>query len=180
MTSIKSIYLTQPLIKLSFSRIAIFSVVFTALAVATPWVFHQFSLAGPIFLPMHFFVLIAGLLFGWRTGLVVGLATPLVSFFTSGMPPIPVLPQITIETAFYGLAAGLMREKFNLNIWLSLILALVIGRFAMGVAVFALKDINTFVHVWSVTKVGFWGIALQLIFVVPVVNLISSWIKSKN
>ena len=60
-------------------RSYVFTAGFISLAVATPWVFHQFYLAGPTFLPMHIFVLVAGLLFGWRAGLIVGLFTPLVS-----------------------------------------------------------------------------------------------------
>jgi hypothetical protein len=44
--------------------------VFVMLAVAVPWVFHQFHLAGPTFLPMHIFVILAGLLFGWRAGVL--------------------------------------------------------------------------------------------------------------
>lgn len=180
MISIKSLYLTQPIVKLSTLRLALFAVVFTALAVATPWFAHQFNLAGPIFLPLHFFVLVAALTFGWRVGLFVGIATPLVSYFTSGMPLLPVLPQITLEITFYGLTAGILREKFNLNIWLVLILAMIVGRIALGVGAFILKDINPFLHVFQVIKLGWPGILLQLILVVPITNLLLKWIKSEN
>jgi hypothetical protein len=78
-----------------------FTAIFVALAVATPWVFHHFYLAGPTFLPMHIFVLLAGLLFGWRAGLIVGLFTPLVSYGVSGMPVLTLLPQIVVELSFY-------------------------------------------------------------------------------
>ena len=54
-------------------RAYIVTIIFVLLDVAVPWVFHQFHLAGPTFLPMHIFVFIAGLLFGWRVGLIVGL-----------------------------------------------------------------------------------------------------------
>src|SRR4030043_1277300 len=78
-------------------RSYVLTAVFVMLAVFVPWVFHQFHLAGPTFLPMHIFVLIAGLLCGWRAGLLVGLFTPLVSYFISGMPAIRLLPQVIIE-----------------------------------------------------------------------------------
>ena len=65
---------------------------------------------------MHVFVIIAGLLFGWRAGLIVGFCTPLVSYIISGMPVAPILPQIIIELSAYGFTAGILRERFNLHI----------------------------------------------------------------
>src|SRR3989344_62410 len=88
---------------LTFSQVKyyIFSAVFVGLAVITPTIFHQFNLAGPKFLPMHFFVLIAGFLFGWRTGLLVGLLSPLMSYSITHMPPMIILPQIFLQFAGY-------------------------------------------------------------------------------
>ena len=114
-------------IKYTDAHSYVLTVIFASLAVATPWIFHQFHLAGPTFLPMHFFVLIAGLLLGWRAGLTVGLLTPIISFATSGMPAIMILPQVIIELLFYGLAAGILRQKFNLRVIWSLIGAMIGG-----------------------------------------------------
>ena len=86
--------ISKPIVKLKNIELVNFSIIFVALAVALPWIAHQFNLAGPTFLPMHLFVLVAGLLFGWRAGLIVGFLTPLVSFATSGMPFLPVLPSV--------------------------------------------------------------------------------------
>ena len=99
-------------------RSYVLTAVFVMLAVSVPWIFHQFHLAGATFLPMHIFVLIAGLLFGWRAGLITGLFTPLVSYFISGMPVLNILPQIVIELSAYGIIAGILRQKYNLRpIW---------------------------------------------------------------
>lgn len=136
MIFLKSIHLNQPIIKLSSLSLVLFSIIFTTLAVFTPWLVHHFNLAGPTFLPMHLFILIAALAFGWQIGLFVGVATPLISHFTSGMPLLSVLPQIIIELSTYGLVAGILREKFNLNIWLSLIAAMITGRFILGISIF--------------------------------------------
>ena len=73
-----------------------FTVAFVLGGVLLPWIFHQFQLAGPTFLPMQFFVLGAGLLFGWRMGLAVGLFTPVTSYAISAMPGIMTLPPSTI------------------------------------------------------------------------------------
>ena len=81
---INRVAITKPqpfpiILKYADIRSYVFTLVFILLDVAVPWLFHQFNLAGPTFLPMHIFVLIAGLIFGWRAGLIVGLLTPLAS-----------------------------------------------------------------------------------------------------
>ena len=102
---------TFPIV-LKYSDVRSYSItfVFIALSILVPWVFHQFHLAGATFLPMHVFVLLAGLLFGWRAGFIVGLLTPLASNIISGMPVLGILPQIVVELSTYGLVAGMLRE----------------------------------------------------------------------
>ena len=155
-------------------RIYIFAVAFVLLDVAVPWVFHQFHLAGPTYLPMHIFVFVAALLFGWRLGLLVGLITPLASYAVSGMPLLPVLPQIMIELSVYGLAAGMLRERFNLRVAWSLLGAMTAGRLALLLAVLMVyviagrvysplgAEANPVLAVWTTVKQGWPGIALQL------------------
>ena len=109
--------------------------VFVALSVLTPWVFHQFHLAGATYLPMHFFIFIAALAGGWQAGAIVGLLTPFASYAISGMPALTVLPQIAVEVTAYGLIAGLLRQKLNLNAAWSLLGAMAGGRLALLVAV---------------------------------------------
>ncbi len=154
------------------------------LAVFVPWVFHQFHLAGPTFLPMHIFVLIAGLLFGWRAGLIVGLLTPLVSYFISGMPVLNVLPQIVIELSAYGFIAGILRQKYDLRTTWSLLVAVVGGRIALLLAILVIYlvtgqtysplgiEANPFAAFWSVIKQGWPGILLQLISMPIIVWLV--------
>jgi hypothetical protein len=109
--------------------------VFVVLSVLTPWAFHQFHLAGATYLPMHFFIFIAALAGGWQAGAIVGLLTPFASYAVSGMPALTVLPQIAVEVTAYGLIAGLLRQKFNLNVFWSLLGAMVAGRLALLLAV---------------------------------------------
>ena len=165
-------------------RSYILTVAFVMLAISMPWVFHQFYLAGPTFLPMHIFVLIAGLLFGWRAGLVVGLLTPLVSHFISGMPVLNVLPQIVIELSAYGFIAGMLRQKYNLRTIWSLLGAIVGGRIALLLAILVIYFIagesysplgleaNPFASFWSVVKQGWPGILTQLISIPIIVWLV--------
>jgi hypothetical protein len=115
---------------------------FVVLSVLTPWAFHQYPAAGSTFLPMQLFIFVAALAGGWQTGAIVGLMTPLASFAISGMPPAAILPQVAIEVTAYGLIAGLLRQKYNLNVILSLVGAMVGGRLALLIAVFAVQAVT--------------------------------------
>lgn len=113
----------------SEAKYYIFSSVFVALAVFVPWLTHQFHIAGPKFVPMHFFVLIAGFLFGWRAGMMTGVISPMLSYGITHMPPIAILPETMLELAAYGFAVGVLREK-NFNILTALLSAMILGRLA--------------------------------------------------
>ncbi|OGO44223.1 MAG: hypothetical protein A2Z05_04260 [Chloroflexi bacterium RBG_16_60_22] len=128
--------------KLTDVRAYIVIAAFTALSVLTPWVFHQFRLAGPTFVPMHIFVLVAALAAGWPAGLLVGVLTPLASYAVSGLPPAAILPQVIAEVTAYGLIAGLLRQKLNLRVGWSLLGAMAGGRLALLLAVLAIYYIG--------------------------------------
>lgn len=179
MEQVKS--LLKPITQLRNIELINFSFLFVALAVALPWFTHQFHLAGPTFLPMHLFIFVAALLFGWRAGLIVGLFTPLISYFVSGLPLPQFLPQITIELAVYGLVAGFVRKKMGLNLWLSLIIAMVTGRIALGLAVWLLgtNPAGPINQVITVVKLGWPGILIQLAIIPLIVLLLKKFLASK-
>ena len=163
---------------LNFSEIKfyIFSSVFTISAVFFPLLLHQFNLAGPKFLPMHFFVIIAGFLFGWRTGLFIGFLSPLMSYSVTHMPPIAILPETILELAVYGFVIGLLREK-KLNIWVSLIPAMIFGRLARLLFVLAL-GLKT--NPLEYFKVSWLGIVLQLVLIPLVIFLLQKFLFKEN
>ena len=164
-------------------RSYLFTAAFVMLAVFVPWVFHQFHLAGPTFLPMHIFVLLAGLLFGWRAGLLVGLFTPLTSYFISGLPALNVLPQVVIEVSTYGLIAGLLHEKYNLRAIWSLLGAIVAGRLSLLLAISIMylfaghsysplgSESSPLASFWATVQQGWPGIAIQLASIPAVIWL---------
>jgi uncharacterized membrane protein len=81
-----------------------------------------------LLLPMHWPVLLAGLMYGPEAGLAVGICAPLVSFALSGMPPAGTLPFMLPEIAAYGFVAGLCRSNLKLGGWLSVLAAVLAGR----------------------------------------------------
>lgn len=155
-------------LKFADVRLYAFVTLFVAMDVTIPWLCHSIHpLAGPIFLPMFFFILLAGLLFGWRAGLLVGILTPLISYGISGMPLLERLPIIVIEASLYGLSAGLLRERLKLNVFFSLLGAMVVGRLVVALALLIMHwsgDSNSPSIVWQSIKLGWPGIALQLVF----------------
>lgn len=151
----------------------IFSAVFVSLAVLVPWMAHQFHIAGQIFLPMHIFVLVAGFLFGWRTGLLVGVLSPILSYSLTQMPVAVLLPQVILELAVYGAAIGLLREK-NVNIWVSLMGAMVLGRAARVLFILAfLPKMDPI----QFAQISLPGIILQLALIPVVVYLIRKFLN---
>lgn len=180
------------ILKYTDIRSYVLTLVSVSLAVSVPWVFHQFHLAGPTFLPMHIFVLIAGLAFGWRAGLIVGLFTPLASYAVSGMPVLRILPQIVVELSAYGLVAGILREKFNLRVVWSLAGAMIGGRLALCLTVLIIYliagesysplglEANPFIVVWSVMKQGWPGIVIQLASIPMIIWLVGKFATRKQ
>ncbi len=156
--------INQQALKLTKTREIAFAAVFTTLAVYAPMLVHYFGgvEAGRKFLPMPFFVLVAGLLFGWRVGLVTGLFAPIISYLISGMPLLNILPIIIVQLAAYGFFAGVLREKYN--VFLSLVGAIVLGLFVAGFAVLAFSEMGAIGYVLNAVKIGWIGIAAQLIF----------------
>jgi hypothetical protein len=168
---------TQPLpLTLNLTNIKTYGIIiaFVVLSVLTPWAFHQYPIAGPTYLPMHFFVFIAAFAGGWQMGAIVGLLTPFASYLVSGMPALTVLPQIAVEVTVYGLLAGLLRQKFNLRVIWSLLGAMIGGRVALLIAVAIVQAITGNVYsplgpsatpataVWNTITQAWPGMLIQL------------------
>ncbi|OGD73997.1 MAG: hypothetical protein A2Y64_06045 [Candidatus Coatesbacteria bacterium RBG_13_66_14] len=106
-----------------------------ASALVLPAMTHVLDAPVRWLLPMHWPVILAGLVYGWRGGLAVGALAPLVSFTLSGLPSPIILPVMVAELATYGFLAGLLRERFSLNGHLAAGLAIIAGRLSyMGLA----------------------------------------------
>ena len=189
--AISKVYPFPMVLKYRDVRSYVLTAAFVSLAVLLPWVFHQFHLAGPTFLPMHIFVLMAGLLFGWRAGLAVGLLTPLASYAVSGMPVLTILPQVLIELSAYGLIAGILREKYNLRAIWSLLGAMIGGRLALLLALLVIYlvagesysplglETSPFVAFSSVIKQGWPGVVIQLVSI-PALIWLAGKLAAKN
>ena len=110
-----------------------------ALCVVLPYAFHAIPDGGSIFCPMHIPVLLCGLICGWQYGIVCGIIGPLLSSVITQMPPMAYLPPMMVELAVYGIVAGLCiqfirTKKYILNLYISLVIAMLLGRLVAGAA----------------------------------------------
>jgi uncharacterized membrane protein len=156
------------MIKFSAKEITL-TALFITLGVILPVVFHQFALAGRIFLPMHIPVILAGIFVGPVGGLIVGLVCPTLSFFLTGMPPPYAVPLMSMELSIYGLTIGILIRWIELPL-LSLLISMILGRLAFGLGLFILGQFlslpygpKAFIKVSLIT--GLPGIAMQLILI---------------
>jgi hypothetical protein len=131
---------------------------------------------------MQFFSLTAGLLLGWRAGLLAGILTPWASFALSGMPVLSLLPQITVEMAAYGLVSGLLGQRAGGRTLWALVGAMVSGRLALGLAVFVTEGsiADSISYVWAAVDRGYTGMLLQGLLVPPCVALMRRWLEHRS
>jgi len=151
--------------------------IFTALSVALPFLAHHYHLAGTIFLPMHFFVLLAGLIYGRKIGFIVGALMPIISLTLSGMPPLSMIPVMSLEISAYGFFAGFFREK-GLDSFTVLVLAIILGRIILFFSAWALLDVNPANFFFNALKLGIVGISLQLSLVPFLAHFVREYLRN--
>ena len=86
---------------------------FIAANTLLPQLFHLIPQGGIIFAPLSFVILAGAYKFGWKTGLLAALASPLVNHLLTGMPAWEILPVMTMKLAVLALVAGLTAQHFK-------------------------------------------------------------------
>ena len=118
----------------------VLSAMFLALAFVMPFLTGQIPQVGSMLCPMHIPVLLCGFFCGAPWGLAVGFIAPILRSFTLGMPPMfPTAFCMAFELATYGVIAGWLHNKLpnkKVNVYVSLLGAMVIGRLVWGVIMF--------------------------------------------
>ena len=106
---------TVNLYSLSYSNVKTywFAVLFVIGNIVLPQICHFIPDGGFIFLPIYFFNLIGAYKYGWKVGLLIALASPLVNHILFGMPPVAVLSSILIKSVILAFAASFIANKFR-------------------------------------------------------------------
>ena len=167
--------------------------IFLAIALILPFITGQIPELGKMLCPMHIPVLLCGFICGWKYAMIIGFICPLLRFAMFGMPTIyPDGIAMAFELAAYGFVSGfaydcLEKKKSNIiNVFISLILALIIGIIVWGAIRYVLALIDgsllfnikiffagAFLNAWP-------GIIIQIILVPSIVIALDNNIKNKN
>jgi hypothetical protein len=167
-------------VRLSVSKNLAVSTGLLVLGLVLPQTITHIPLIGNMLSPMHFPVLLCGLICGWQYGAGLGVALPLISSAVFGMPPlVPIGAAMIPELACYGLVAGLLMARLSKNIGgtlLALLGAMIAGRLVWGLASWVVFTLLGSGFTWTAfvngALLGAWpGIVLQLVLI-PVVMAI--------
>lgn len=158
----------------------ILAALFLALAYVMPFLTGQIPEIGAMLCPLHIPVLLCGFICGWPWGLAVGVIAPLFRSLTLGMPPLfPTAVCMAFELAAYGAVAGLMHKllpRKKISIYVSLIVAMVVGRLVWGAAMMVCMGISGGAFTLAAFVAGAFtnaipGIIVQLVLIPILVML---------
>lgn len=138
-------------------RDLVFAAVCLALCMALPFLTGQIPQIGSALSPMHIPVLLAGFLCGPWWALAVGAVAPLLRHVTLGMPPLITAIAMSFELAGYGLFSGLLYAKLpkkTVNIYVSLIAAMLLGRVVWGAAMLVISGVTGSAFTWTAFLAG--------------------------
>ena len=129
-----------------------------ALCMILPFLTGQIPEIGGMLCPMHIPVLLCGFLSGPFWAAVIGLIAPVLRFALFGMPPLfPTGIAMCLELAVYGAVCGLLYRRLpkkTVNIYVSLITAMILGRVAWGVVRVLLSGIAGSAFTWAAFMTG--------------------------
>lgn len=105
--------------------------VFVACNLVLPQVFHLIPQGGIIFAPLSLVILAGSYKFGWKTGLLAALLSPLVNHLLTGLPAWEVMPVMAFKLATLAIVAGLTAQYFK-SVSLPLLVGVVLVSEAIG------------------------------------------------
>ena len=109
----------------------LWTAVFVVCNLVLPQLFHLIPQGGVIFSPLSLVILAGAYKFGWKTGLLAALLSPLVNHTLTGMPAWNVLPVMTLKLAVLAVVAGLVAQRFK-SVSLLLLIGVVLVSKAIG------------------------------------------------
>ena len=156
------------LIKLSMAALCL------AMCLILPSITGGIPYIGNLISPMHIPVFLCGFLCGPVWGFAVGLTAPILRYFIFQAPMLPIAIPMMGELAVYGLSCALFYKflpKKNINIYTSLIAAMIIGRFAgigvkyvlFGIGYIEKTALSVLLESYFVTALP--GIAIHLLLI---------------
>lgn len=109
----------------------LWALVFVVCNLVLPQLFHLIPQGGVIFSPLSLVILAGAYKFGWKTGLLAALASPLVNHAITGMPAWDVLPVMSLKLVALAILAGLAAQRFK-AVSLPVLIGIVLASEAIG------------------------------------------------
>lgn len=138
-------------------RHLVYAAVCLALCMLLPFLTGQIPQIGSALSPMHIPVLLAGFLCGPWWAMAVGFVAPMLRHVWLGMPPLITAIAMSFELSAYGLFSGLLYRllpKKTVNIYVSLIGAMILGRIVWGIAMVVISGVSGSAFTWSAFIAG--------------------------
>ena len=152
-----------------------------AIGLVLPFLTAQVKEIGDSLLPLHFPVLICGLLCGPWYGLCIGLILPFMRSVLFAMPPVyPNAVWMACELATYGFVVGFLYHRFSKktlgNLYVSLLAAMISGRIVWGIVKSILLGLSGKAFSMEAFMIGGFldailGIVLQLILIPIIIKI---------
>ncbi|MDP8241313.1 MAG: hypothetical protein P9X24_19675 [Candidatus Hatepunaea meridiana] len=129
-------------------------------------------------LPMHWPVILAALVYGWRGGMTVGALAPASNYLLTGYPLLLKAFPMTFELAIYGLVIGWLREKQAWNSFAAVTVGLIAGR-VVFLSIILMTGANEIVFSQYIITAMIPGLIAGVIQVATMPSLARVWIKNK-
>ena len=142
------------------ARTYLWALAFVAGNIILPQLFHTIPDGGKMFLPIYFFTLVGAYKYGWKTGLLTAVLSPVVNSALFGMPSAALLPVILLKSIVLAVAAGWVAEKTQ-NATLLTLAAVVATYQLIGGAGEWIMTVNLDAATQDI-RLGLPGIALQI------------------
>ena len=139
----------------------LFATLFVAGNIALPQLCHLIPNGGLIILPIYFFTLVAAYKFGWRVGIMCGIASPLINHLLFGMPGAEMLSIIMVKSTILAIAASAIAQKTK-SISLALLTLAVLSYQIFGTLIEWAMVQDFYVAIQDF-RLGLPGMALQVI-----------------
>ena len=109
----------------------LWAIIFVACNLILPQVFHLIPQGGIIFAPLSLVILAGSYKFGWKTGLLAALASPLVNHLLTGQPAMGIIPVMMLKLVALALIAGFTAQYFK-RVTLPLLIGVVLVALVIG------------------------------------------------
>lgn len=156
---------------------------FMAIGIILPYFTMNIKTFGKMILPMHYPVMLCGIVCGPYHALFIGLLLPILRYFIAGAPSIyPTAIAMSVELATYGLMMGVLyyraKEKSIGTLYKALIITMIVGRIVWGIVYYILllfvgQKFTAYMFLTSAFLSGIIGIIGQLIIIPSLVMVIN-------